>query len=205
MKKLITGSIDESIFLRLKEKGYNTNQMIVQGTALLLKKLETEQYLSELQIKVNDEKYKLEQIVKKQEQLDHSDENSERSSKPIDVFGLKSKFRSSNNPIKSEKMETISPTSTQDNYKARFKQIWSGKVWMGYASIGLGYECTITFDEYDEMLGLARHFSKEIATLLHDESIRYYDGSFVGLKITTISRIDEMLGVNSFNTHTLTV
>lgn len=194
MKKLITGQIDEGTFERLKELGFNPNQMVLQGTELLLRKQEGSIELQKLELSVREAKYNLERIIEEQQKVEfHEPDLTPRQKNALNVSdSVPDRVKSSG------KNENIVPLPSHPSELELCKDIWARKTFIGIAGRVLNYDFIVDFDEYDEMYVLAKRFNHELAVVLHDLGKKDYSAGFMGYSTETVKRIDRMLGVNSF-------
>ena len=188
MSKQVCSYIDEHVLEQLKSMGFSGYRAIQDGINLLLEREQAKVELQEIRRKVNEEKFKLDRIIKEQEKIDKAltprQQSALRNDGAVSPLG---------------KNETIPQIATQDSEENICKKIWSRKFFMGSAGYMSGFDFTLTNDELDELYTRAKKFNHELARVLHDEVKRDYSGGFVGFSIDTVKTVDRLLHVNSFN------
>ena len=191
MLKQVNAFVEESILERISKIGYSKYKAVQEGLNLLLEREDTKAQLKELRTQVNEQKFKLDRIIKEQQKL----EFGEKPLSPKQAQAL----RGGENVPPMSKMANAQPTDTIPSEENICKKIWSGKVFMGSGGYLTNWDFTLTEDAFDELYTRARKFNREIARILHDHVHRDYSGTYVGLDFDTVHRIDRLLGVNSFS------
>lgn len=191
MTKQICSYVNENVLEKLKTMGFSGYKAVQEGLQLLLEREQMKEELKELHMRVSEEKFKLDRIIKEQQKV----EFDEKALTPRQERALRNDGAVS--PL--GKNETIPQIATQDSEENICKKIWSRKFFMGSAGYMSGFDFTLTNDELDELYTRAKKFNHELARVLHDEVKRDYSGGFVGFSIDTVKTVDRLLHVNSFN------
>lgn len=191
MLKQVNAFVEESILERISKLGFSKYKAVQEGLILLLEREDTKAQLKELRTQVNEQKFKLDRIIKEQQKI----EFGEKALTPRQQSAL----RNGENVPPMSKMANAQPTDTIPSEENICKKIWLGKTFLGSGGYMTNWDYSLPSDEYDELYTRVRKFNREIARILHDNVQRDYSGTYVGFNFDTVHRIDRLLGVNSFS------
>ena len=191
MLKQVNAFVEESILERISKLGYSKYKAVQEGLQLLLEREQMKEELKELHMRVSEEKFKLDRIIKEQQKIEFGEKALTRRQERA--------LRNGENVPQMSKMANAQPTATQPSEERICKEIWRRKFFMGSAGYMSGFDFTLTNDEFDELYTRSKKFNREIARVLHDHVHRDYSGTYVGLDFDTVHRVDRLLGVNSFS------
>lgn len=191
MTKQICSYVNENVLEKLKTMGFSGYKAVQEGLQLLLEREQMKEELKELHMRVSEEKFKLDRIIKEQQKV----EFDEKALTPRQESAL----RNGENVPPMSKMANAQPTDTIPSELTICQKIWMGKTFMGSVSRALGYDVTLTNEQYDELYTRSKRVNREISSILHSNVQRDYSGGFVGFSIDTVKMIDRLLHVNSFS------